>query len=140
MSAVDILGLLIPATFLAMLGIEALIPARSFPAIRFWRLKGIAFLLVTGALASTVPLLIPEAWLARHRLLDLTGLGGVVGALVGYLAVSLISYFWHRSAHTFPFMWRLFHQIHHSPQRMDMSGANLFHPLELTAFILIGTL
>src|SRR6185369_3701047 len=42
--------------------------------------------------------------------------------------------------HTFPVMWRLFHQIHHSPQRMDMSGANLFHPLELTAFILIGTL
>lgn len=140
MSAVDLFGLLIPVTFLVMLGIEALLPARQFPPIRLWRLKGIAFLLVAGILASTVPLLIPEDWLARHRLMDLTGLGVIGGAAVGYLAVSLVSYVWHRSAHTFPVMWRLFHQIHHSPQRMDMSGANLFHPLELSAFILIGTL
>ena len=37
-------------------------------------------------------------------------------------------------------MWRLFHQIHHSPQRVDMSGAALFHPLETVAFLLIGAL
>jgi len=140
MSAVDLFGLLIPVTFLAMLGLESLFPARSFPAIRLWRLKGLGFLIMAGILASTVPLLIPEDWLARHRVLDLTGLGVVGGAAVGYLVVSFLSYVWHRSAHTFPVMWRLFHQIHHSPQRMDMAGANLFHPLELTGFILMGTL
>ncbi|HVZ02974.1 MAG TPA: sterol desaturase family protein [Dongiaceae bacterium] len=140
MSAVDLFGLLVPVTFLVMLGVEALFPARSFPPIRFWRLQGIGFLLMAGILASTVPLLIPEDWLARHRLMDLTGLGIIGGAAIGYLVVSLVSYLWHRSAHTFPVMWRLFHQIHHSPQRMDMAGANLFHPLELSAFILIGTL
>jgi sterol desaturase/sphingolipid hydroxylase (fatty acid hydroxylase superfamily) len=37
-------------------------------------------------------------------------------------------------------MWRLFHQIHHSPQRVDMSGAALFHPLETIVFLLIGAL
>ncbi len=37
-------------------------------------------------------------------------------------------------------MWRLFHQIHHSPQRVDMSGAALFHPLETVAFLVIGAL
>jgi sterol desaturase/sphingolipid hydroxylase (fatty acid hydroxylase superfamily) len=140
MSAVDLFGLLIPVTFLVMLGIEMLFPARQFPAVRFWRLKGIGFLLMAGILASTVPLLIPADWLAGHRLLDLTSLGVIGGAAVGYLVVSLLSYVWHRSAHTFPIMWRLFHQIHHSPQRMDMAGANLFHPLELTGFILMGTL
>jgi len=140
MSAVDLFGLAIPVTFLVMLGIEMLFPARAFPPLRFWRLQGIGFLLMAGILASTVPLLIPEDWLARHRVLDLTGLGMIGGAAVGYLVVSLFSYIWHRSAHTFPVMWRLFHQIHHSPQRMDMAGANLFHPLELTGFILIGTL
>ena len=140
MSAADLFGLLVPITFLVMLGIEMLFPARAFPRIRFWRLQGIAFLLVAGVLGSTVPLLIPEDWLARHRLMDLTGLGVIGGAVVGYLVVSLVSYAWHRSAHTFPLMWRMFHQIHHSPQRMDMAGANLFHPLELSVFILIGTL
>jgi sterol desaturase/sphingolipid hydroxylase (fatty acid hydroxylase superfamily) len=140
MSAVDVFGMLIPVTFLAMLGIEALFPARTFPAIRFWRLQGIAFLVLAGILASTIPLLVPEDWLAGHRMMDLSGFGVIGGAAVGYLAVSLISYIWHRSAHTFPVMWRLFHQIHHSPQRMDMAGANFFHPLELTIFILMGTL
>src|SRR5438876_6859195 len=37
-------------------------------------------------------------------------------------------------------MWRTFHQIHHSPQRVDMSGAALFHPLETAVFLLISTL
>ncbi|HVM84400.1 MAG TPA: sterol desaturase family protein [Candidatus Binatia bacterium] len=139
MSIVDLLGLLVPVTFLVMLALEALFPARHFPPIRFWRLQGIAFLLVAGVLASTVPLLLNPDWLARHRLMDLTGLGVVGGTVVGYLAVSLVAYAWHRSAHTFPVMWRLFHQIHHSPQRMDMSGANLFHPLEFSVFMAMGT-
>ncbi|HVO04593.1 MAG TPA: sterol desaturase family protein [Candidatus Cybelea sp.] len=139
MTAIDLFGLLVPVTFLVMLGIETLFPARQFPAIRLWRLQGIAFLIGAGILASTVPLLIPADWLEQHRLVDLTGLGIIGGAIVGYTAVSFISYLWHRSAHTFPLMWRLFHQIHHSPQRMDMSGANLFHPLEFTVFILIST-
>ena len=39
MSAVDIFGLLVPVTYLVMLGIEALFPARAFPPIRFWRRK-----------------------------------------------------------------------------------------------------
>src|SRR3954464_489478 len=140
MSAVDVFGLLVPATYLAMLGIETLFPAREFPVIAYWRLKGLGFLVVQGLLATLTPLLIPEHWLAAHRLMDLERLGVIGGAVLGYVVVSLLSYLWHRSAHTFPLMWRLFHQIHHSPQRVDMSGAALFPPLETIAFLLIGAL
>jgi sterol desaturase/sphingolipid hydroxylase (fatty acid hydroxylase superfamily) len=140
MSAIDIFGLLVPVTYLVMLGIEALFPARAFPPIRYWRLKGFCFLTVQGLLATLTPLVIPEYWLAAHRLIDLESLGVVGGAALGYVVVSLVSYVWHRSAHTFAPMWRLFHQIHHSPQRMDMSGAALFHPLETIVFFLIATL
>src|SRR6478736_6012172 len=137
MTAVDLFGLLVPVTYLVMLGIESLIPARQFPKIRYWRLKGFVFLTVQGLLATLTPLLIPEHWLAAHRLIDLSWLGVVGGALLGYAVLSLVNYVWHRSAHTFPVMWRLFHQIHHSPQRVDMSGAALFHPLETFAFFTI---
>lgn len=139
MSAIDLFGVLVPVTYLVMLGIESLIPARKFPTIPNWRLKGFCFLTVQGLLATLTPLLIPEAWLAAHRLVDLTGLGIAGGAVLGYAVLSLVNYVWHRSAHTFPVMWRLFHQIHHSPQRMDMSGAALFHPLETIAFFAIAT-
>ena len=139
MTAIDIFGLLVPVTYLVMLGIEALFPARAFPPIRYWRLKGFCFLTVQGLLATLTPLVIPEHWLAAHRLIDLESLGGVGGAVLGYVVVSLVSYVWHRSAHTFAPMWRLFHQIHHSPQRMDMSGAALFHPLETIVFFVMAT-
>ena len=140
MSAIDIFGLLVPVTYLVMLAIEALFPAREFPPIPYWRLKGYCFLTVQGLLATLTPLVIPEHWLAAHRLMNLEGLGVVGGAILGYAVVSLVSYAWHRSAHTFAPMWRLFHQIHHSPQRVDMSGAALFHPFETIAFLLIGSL
>lgn len=139
MSALDLFGLLVPVTYLVMVGIESLIPARQFPNIPYWRLKGFCFLTVQGLLATLTPLVIPEAWLERHRLIDLTGIGVAGGAVLGYAVLSLVNYVWHRSAHTFPVMWRLFHQIHHSPQRMDMSGAALFHPLETIAFFSIAT-
>jgi sterol desaturase/sphingolipid hydroxylase (fatty acid hydroxylase superfamily) len=139
MTAVDLLGLLIPVTYFVLLGIEARFPARQFPKIRHWRWKGVFWLIVAGVLATVLPLLLPADWLAAHRLMDLSGLGVIGGAVVGYIVVSGLSYIWHRSAHTFPFMWRTFHQIHHSPQRVDMSGANVFHPLEMAGFILLGT-
>ena len=80
MSAVDLFGLLVPVTYLAMLGIEALFPAREFPAIPYWRLKGFAFLTVQGLLATLTPLLIPEHWLQAHRLINLESLGVIGGA------------------------------------------------------------
>ncbi|TPQ28841.1 fatty acid hydroxylase [Bradyrhizobium guangdongense] len=139
MSAIDLFGLLVPVTYLVMLGIESLAPARQFPPIPWWRLKGFLFLTVQGLIATLTPLVIPEPWLEHHRLIDLTGLGVIWGAALGYFVLSLVNYVWHRSAHTFPVMWRLFHQIHHSPQRMDMSGAALFHPFETIAFFSIAT-
>src|SRR4051812_11603026 len=137
MTAVDFFGLLVPVTYVVMLVIEALFPARQFPPISWWRLKGFVFLIAQGLLAT--PLLLPEHWLQAHRLINLEGLGVIGGAVVGYGLVSLVSYAWHRSAHTFPLMWRLFYQTHHSPQRVDMSGAALFHPFETLAFFVLAT-
>ncbi|MEZ5822215.1 MAG: sterol desaturase family protein [Xanthobacteraceae bacterium] len=140
MTAIDLFGLLVPVTYVVMLAIEALFPARQFPPIRWWRVKGFLFLTVQGLLATLTPLLIPEAWLHAHRLMNLDGLGMIGGAALGWAVLSLVNYVWHRSAHTFPLMWRLFHQIHHSPQRMDMSGAALFHPLETIMFFALATI
>src|SRR5260221_3381007 len=100
MSAVDFFGLLVPVTYLAMLAIETLFPARPFPPIAYWRYKGLAFLIVQGLLATLMPLVIPEHWLAEHRLMDLHWLGVIGGAAAGYVVVSFVSYVWHRSAHS----------------------------------------
>lgn len=138
MSAIEIFALLIPATYVFMLVVERLFPARALPPIRGWTVIGLVFLITNGLVAALTPLLIPEPWLAAHRVLDLTGLGVIGGTVVGYIVVSLVSFLWHRSAHAFAPMWRLTHQIHHAPARVDISGSNLFHPTEMLAFTMIG--
>ena len=84
MTAVDLFGLLVPVTYIVMLVIETLFPARQFPPIRRWRVKGFIFLTVQGLLATLTPLLIPEAWLHAHRLINLDGLGVIGGAALGW--------------------------------------------------------
>jgi sterol desaturase/sphingolipid hydroxylase (fatty acid hydroxylase superfamily) len=141
MSAVDILGLSIPLVFLAMLGLEALVPARAFPKIRGWRLMGVAFLLQAIAVGTMVPLLLPLDFVAAHRLFDGSQLGVAGGAVVGFVVVELMVYAYHRSCHRFGFLWRWVHQMHHSARRLDMGGAMVFHPFELLLqnVLLLGT-
>lgn len=137
MEATDVVGLLIPLTFFAMLAIERRSPARAFPPRRGWTWLGIGFLLLLGTLSTVVPLAVDEHWLAAHRWLDGSRLGVVGGTVVGYLVLSGLMYAWHRSLHTVPLLWRLTHQLHHSPQRVDIPGAVLFHPTEMVAQVLL---
>lgn len=136
MSTIDLIGLLVPLTYLVMLGIEAMWPARSFPPRRGWRWIGIAFLVVLGTVGTIVPLLLPLDWLEAHRWIDGTGLGVAGGALAGWLVLSALSFGWHRAAHAWSPLWRFGHQVHHSPQRVDISGAALFHPTEMVVQVL----
>jgi sterol desaturase/sphingolipid hydroxylase (fatty acid hydroxylase superfamily) len=131
MEAVDIVGLLVPVTYFVMLGAERLWPARAFPPRRGWTWIGIAFLVLIGTVSTVVPLLFDPAWLAAHRWLDGSPLGVAGGTVVGYVVLSGLMYAYHRTVHTVPLLWRLTHQIHHSPQRVDISGSVLFHPVEM---------
>ncbi len=137
MEAVDVVSLLIPATYLAMFAVERWRPARRFPARRGWAWLGIAFLLLVGTVSSVLPLLLPADWMACHRWMDGTGLGVAGGAVVGYVVLSGLMYFVHRGFHTVPWLWRLTHQLHHSPQRVDIPGSVLFHPLEMAVQVLL---
>ena len=137
MDTVDILGLMVPVTWLVFLVAEKLWPAREFPPRKGWNWIGVAFLVMVSTISVVVPLLIPSAWLDAHRWLDGTRLGIVGGTLVGFVVLELVTYAWHRSAHTFDVLWRGFHQMHHSPRRVDIPGALVFHPLEVVVQVLI---
>jgi len=137
MEAADLVGLAIPATYLVLLGLERLAPAREFPPRRGWAWIGIGFLLLIAATGAVVPLLLPVEWMEEHRWVDGTGLGVAGGAVAGYVVLSFFSYAWHRSAHAAGFLWRGFHQLHHSPQRVDISGSAIFHPLEMAVQVLV---
>ena len=134
----DALGLAIPFTYLLFLGIEAIWPARSFPRVRGWRLVGVLAMVVLMSINVALPLALHEPWLRAHRLMDGARLGLLGGVVVGYGVVTLLTYFWHRLEHGSDVVFRFVHQIHHSPVRMDVSGAAYLHPLDIGASIVIS--
>ncbi len=140
MSLVDLFSLAVPVTYLVLWGVERLFPVREFPARRGWAWLGLLFLVLLGTVSTVVPLLIPAPWLAAHRVLDLTGLGLGWSLALGYGVLSLVNALWHRAEHRFSLLWRGFHQMHHSPQRVDLPGSVLFHPLDMLAFAVLSVL
>jgi len=138
MPADAILGMLTLGTYVTMMAVEALWPARQFPKLRFWRLAGVGFLVMVISIGVMMPLLLPVAWLAEHRVLDGTRLGVVGGVVVGLLASELVGYFIHRAAHRFSFMWRWMHQMHHAPTRIDLASSTVFHPFDIVTQNLVS--
>jgi sterol desaturase/sphingolipid hydroxylase (fatty acid hydroxylase superfamily) len=133
----ETLPLMIPIAYLLALWSEARWPARSFPPRRHWRWLGLGFLMLIGTVGALVPLLVPLPWMAAHRWFDGTRLGVAGGTLAGWAVLSLLSYAYHRASHAWTPLWRMSHQIHHSPQRVDISGALLFHPVEMVVQVLL---
>ncbi len=134
----DLVTGLVLLAYAALVVLDLLAPARAFPKVRFWRVKGLAFFASGVALSTAAPFLWND-WLGAHRLVDATGLGVWGGAVVGLLAVQLASYWWHRALHGIPFLFRTFHQMHHSAERVDIFGAFFFHPLDLLGFTFVSS-
>lgn len=127
------------AMFVAFVVAELATRARAFPEIAGWRVKGTIFTLLYFATATYSPLLW-DAWLGEHRFFDASALPFWMQVLGGFLALELGVYAWHRTMHNVPLLWRWFHQLHHSAERVDIWGAFYFHPLDMLAFTLVGSL
>jgi sterol desaturase/sphingolipid hydroxylase (fatty acid hydroxylase superfamily) len=122
--------------FFLLIVLDLVVPARAFPQIGRWRLKGLAFFALYLVIATLLPMTV-GAWLGAHRLVDATGLGMLAGAGVAIVVYQLVAYWWHRALHRVPLLWRWFHQMHHSAERVDIFGAFYFHPLDMAGWTLV---
>ena len=118
---------------------EALLPARQLSPVKHWQLKGIVSFFIFFFLSSYLPLFI-DPWMAQYTLVDLSGLGTVAGVTIGILGYQLVLYAYHRLVHRSNLLWRVFHQMHHSAERLDTYGAFYFSPTDMVSFTLIGSL
>ena len=123
--------------FLLMLW-EAIFPARKLPHIKNWYVKGIISFFVFIFLSTYLPLayasLLPEA-----QLLNLTGINPVAGGLIGIFVYEFGMYVWHKAMHKSGWLWKIFHQMHHSAERLDTYGAFFFSPFDMIGFTVLGT-
>lgn len=135
----DPLSLTILAMYAGLMLWEAFFPARSLPFVKYWKLKGLASFALFFFLSSYLPLFV-DPYLEPFRLFDLTGLGALGGALAGFAFYELGLYWWHRAIHGSDLLWRTFHQMHHSAERMDTYGAFYFSPMDMIGFTLLGSI
>jgi sterol desaturase/sphingolipid hydroxylase (fatty acid hydroxylase superfamily) len=135
----DPISLTVFAIVGALVAWEALAPARRLPDVRGWRLLGLGAFTAYFFISSYLPLLWTE-WLAQFQLFDLTSLGTWGGAAVGLLVYEFGVYVWHRTLHSSTVLWRLFHQMHHSAERVDTYGAFWFSPLDMVGWTVLASL
>lgn len=123
----------------ALMLIEALAPAKPLPSIRGWITRAMISFAVYFYLSSYLPLLW-DASLARYQLFDLSAMNVTAATLIGLVVYEGVLYVWHRTMHETGWLWRSFHQMHHSAERLDTFGAFYFSPLDMAGFTLIGSL
>lgn len=120
--------------------LERLAPGWNLPRVRGWALRVVAI----NAVQLGVVMLAGiswERWAIGHGLLDLSAhVPPAAGGLIAYFIATFIFYWWHRWRHESAVLWRLFHQIHHSPQRIEVITSFYKHPGEMVVNSLIGCL
>ena len=132
------LGLLL-ALAAGFIVVEKFWPARTVPRVRAWWPRVI---LVNGLHLGCVIL---SGWLwsrfgGNASLFHLSEhVNEYAAGAVAYVIASVVYYWWHRLRHDSKFFWRLCHQLHHSPQRIEVVMAFYKHPVEIICNSLLSS-
>ncbi len=124
--------------YIVLILTEAFFPARKLPKVNNWKIKGIFSFLIFLFLSSYLPYWY-EHYLPSKQLLNFTNMNVVLASVLGILLYEFGLYVWHRSMHKSNILWRVFHQMHHSAERLDTYGAFYFSPFDMVGFTLLGT-
>ncbi len=132
--------IIILITFACCFIIERIFPGWKLPEVPTWTIR----VLAVNFLQLAIVVLAGyswELWLSKTSLFHLSAMiGNVWGGITAYVIATFIFYWWHRWRHTVDFLWLGFHQIHHSPQRLEVITSFYKHPLEMTVNSIIGSL
>lgn len=117
---------------IVMIVVERCHPGRGWPQVRGWWWR-VAVLNVLQAAAIWGAGIVLRRWMLAHRAWASEAFGTMGSAVFGYFLLTFVYYWWHRWRHEIPFLWRWCHQLHHSPQRIEVITSFYKHPFELVA-------
>ena len=119
--------------------LERAFPGWTLPKVKTWPIR----VLLINAVQLCVVLLAGitwEVWLSSWSVLSLSNhLDPLQGGLAAYFVATFIFYWWHRWRHEYKILWIAFHQIHHSPQRLEVVTSFYKHPGEMIINSIIGS-
>jgi sterol desaturase/sphingolipid hydroxylase (fatty acid hydroxylase superfamily) len=135
----DPISLIVIALYFALFAWESIFPGRELPRMKYWKIRGIGFFAFYFYLSSYLPL-IWDKYLVEYQLMDLSGLGVLGGGILGILLFEFGVYVWHYAMHKNNTLWKIFHQMHHSTERIDIPYAFIFSPMDMIGWTFLGSL
>ena len=127
------------AVFAGCFVLERCLPGWRLPASRGWwwrvlAINGVQLAVVTAAGFTW------ERWARSEALFHLgSALPAWAGGALAYFIATFVFYWWHRARHEVNWLWLGFHQIHHSPARLEVITSFYKHPVEMTVNSIIGS-
>lgn len=131
------LGLL--SIYFTLMLIEYVAPARKLPPIKGWIPRALITFVVYFYLSSYLPLIWDE-YLSQYQVLNIEHTNPLLSAVIALMVFEFMIYLWHRTMHKTNWLWKSFHQMHHSAERVDTFGTFYFSILDIIGFTLIGSL
>ncbi|WP_258104384.1 sterol desaturase family protein [Marinoscillum sp. MHG1-6] len=143
-SPIDILLDPISLAVIGMYGLlfawESFFPRnKNLPSIKYATARGLIAFGVFFYLSSYLPLFTDE-YLASFQLFDLSGFSLGSQIAIGLFIYQFALYLWHWSMHKSNTLWKVFHQMHHSAEKLDIPSAFYFSPMDMVGFTLLGSL
>ena len=135
----DPVSLMILALYAALMIWENFFPGRELPQINNWKLRAMAVFTFYFFFTSYLPL-IWDNYLSSYQLIDLSDLHLAAQIFTGVVLYQFGIYVWHRAMHKNDTLWKVFHQMHHSAERLDTYGAFYFSPADMIGFTLLGSI
>ncbi len=132
-------SILVVAVTILFLILERLFPGRELPRSKGWYFRALLINLAQLAITLATARLwieIFDGWsLFSFAAWHLPILEGFIGWFIG----TFFFYWWHRIRHGNGF-WLLFHQIHHSPSRIEVATSFYKHPIEIFSDAVLSAL
>lgn len=136
---VDPISLMIIGIYCFLFATERLFPARRQVEVTNWVWKGILFFFIFFYVSTYFPLLV-DPIVEQWQIWDLRDAPMGVQFVAGLILYEFFTYIWHWAMHRSNVLWKVFHQMHHSAERVDIPGANYFSLTDMVGFTALGTL
>ena len=135
----DPLSLILFAIYSGLILLEAITPGQTLKKVKGWIPKALFVFFIYFYLSTYLPL-VWDKYLIPYQLMSLEDTNPFFSTFVAVLVFEFMIYIWHRAIHSNKWLWRTFHQMHHSAERLDTYGAFYFSPLDMIGFTFIGSL
>jgi sterol desaturase/sphingolipid hydroxylase (fatty acid hydroxylase superfamily) len=119
---------------------ERVLPGRELPEAPGWYFRA-AFLNLCQVGIVLLAGVAWNRWLQHWSFFHISELlPPLVQGSLGWFVGTFVFYWWHRARHDSDFLWRVCHQVHHSPARIELLTAFYKHPVEIAADSIISSM